>query len=83
MMHYGYYDGGAHPLVWGVLFIVALVLAAAAVWVVVSFVHQRGAPVQSVPEARGAEALRILDERFARGEIDEDEYSKRRDLLRS
>jgi putative membrane protein len=28
-----------------------------------------------------SDALRLLDERFARGEIDEDEYRKRRDLL--
>ncbi len=27
-------------------------------------------------------ALRILGERFARGEIDADEYAERRDLLR-
>ena len=31
---------------------------------------------------RTDDALRILDERFARGEIDADEYTKRRDLLR-
>ena len=31
----------------------------------------------------GRTALRLLDERFARGEIDADEYTKRRDLLRS
>jgi putative membrane protein len=41
------------------------------------------------PEQRAADAtppdqaLRILDERFARGEIDADEYNQRRDLLRS
>ncbi len=29
------------------------------------------------------DAIRILDERFARGEIDADEYRQRRDLLRS
>lgn len=28
-------------------------------------------------------SLRILDERFARGEIDEEEYRRRRDVLRS
>ena len=38
----------------------------------------------SLPGAgRVDDALRILDERFARGEIDADEYTKRRDLLRS
>lgn len=34
------------------------------------------------PAAPGAsDARRILDERFARGEIDADEYAQRRDLL--
>jgi uncharacterized membrane protein len=28
-----------------------------------------------------SDALRILDERFARGEIDADDYKQRRDLL--
>jgi putative membrane protein len=32
---------------------------------------------------RAEDALRLLDERFARGEIDAEEYTKRRDLLRS
>jgi len=30
-----------------------------------------------------SEALRILDERFARGEIDAEEFTKRRELLRN
>ena len=30
---------------------------------------------------RAADPKRILDERFARGEIDEEEYRKRRDVL--
>jgi putative membrane protein len=32
---------------------------------------------------RSDDATRLLDERFARGEIDADEYRVRRDLLRS
>ncbi|MGN6331660.1 MAG: SHOCT domain-containing protein [Motilibacteraceae bacterium] len=35
------------------------------------------------PSTRSDEAQRLLDERFARGEIDADEYRARRDLLRS
>lgn len=31
----------------------------------------------------GGEARRLLDERFARGEIDEQEYTARRDALRA
>jgi putative membrane protein len=34
-------------------------------------------------EGSGDRARQVLDERFARGEIDQDEYVKRRDLLRS
>jgi len=32
---------------------------------------------------KSSEALRILDERFARGEIDAEEFTARRELLRS
>lgn len=41
----------------------------------------QGSP--SVPEGapRGSSARQILDERFARGEIDEDEYRRRRAQL--
>lgn len=35
------------------------------------------------PDAPEAAALRILQERFARGEIDADEYEQRRKVLRS
>lgn len=34
------------------------------------------------PDAR-ADAERVLDERFARGEIDAEDYKQRRELLRS
>jgi len=33
------------------------------------------------PRGRGTTAGQILDERFARGEIDEEEFRRRRDLL--
>ena len=38
-------------------------------------------PPQPAPGSGGSDALRTLDDRFARGEIDEAEYAKRRDLL--
>jgi putative membrane protein len=38
-------------------------------------------PGPSDGRGTSSDALRLLDERFARGEIDEDEYRKRRDLL--
>ncbi len=43
-----------------------------------------GAPSAGpAPTGPSSEALRILDERFARGEIDAEEYTRRRDLLRN
>jgi putative membrane protein len=41
-----------------------------------------GAPPPPSPAPAGTDAHRILDERFARGEIDEEEYRRRRDVLR-
>lgn len=35
-----------------------------------------------VPQAASHDAERILHERFARGEIDEDEYTRRHELLK-
>lgn len=56
--------------------------------VAVVVVLLRGRPggfhVEAGPQGdAGDPALRILDERFARGEIDAEEYRSRRDLLRS
>ncbi len=48
-------------------------VGAGVVWLVRG---RRGAPSPGVGEAR-----RILDERFARGEISEDDFRQRRDLL--
>jgi putative membrane protein len=47
-------------------------------WVVVTLLRSSGSPR---PNRRDAED--VLDERFARGEIDEDEYRQRRDTLQS
>ncbi len=38
-------------------------------------------PMPGVAPAAGADALRILDERLARGEIDPADYEERRNLL--
>ena len=52
-------------------------VAALVVYVVRNVGHRPSGP------AERDEPLRILDERFARGEIDADEYNRRRDLLRN
>ncbi|WP_167455382.1 SHOCT domain-containing protein [Amycolatopsis kentuckyensis] len=58
----------------GMLVLLALVLATLVALVVV--LARRGPQ----PEPGGT-ARRILDERFARGEIDQEEYEQRRDAL--
>lgn len=68
------------------VFLVLLLLAAAVVLVVL-FVRQermrRHGPLAGAGGASASfEALRILDERFAKGEIDAEDYKVRRDLLR-
>ncbi|MEV4143774.1 SHOCT domain-containing protein [Amycolatopsis sp. NPDC049691] len=61
----------------GMLVLMALV-PAALVAVAVAVVLARRAPQPPTP---GDTARRILDERFARGEIDQEEYERRRDAL--
>ncbi len=85
MMDYGYGHAGHH---WGALVVGLVVLLAAIgvlVWVVATLLHQRRPPAALPPPAPGGPAdtgaRRILDERFARGEIDADEYTSRRNLL--
>lgn len=87
-MHY-WYSGGSTP--WGMWVAMAVMMAIfmlAAAWVVVTLVRHSAphqpvpppTPPTPVPSPVGAAA--ILDERFARGEIDADEYTNRRALLR-
>ena len=77
-----YHDGGWGPGAWIAMAFVMVVFWGAVVAVIVFAV--RGWHNQSAgPSApTGSDALRILDERFARGEIDADEYQRRRDILR-
>lgn len=82
--------GPAGALLALLLFVVIIAVIALLVTLVVRrrsrFAHQFvGGPrpgVRMGPSATNAEALRILDDRFARGEIDADEYRERRDILR-
>jgi putative membrane protein len=69
-----------------------LLIIGAVIWVVTSLIRERdhrhrlthgSGPHPGAPMPSGSEAMRILDERFARGEIDADDYQQRRDLLRS
>lgn len=56
-----------------ILFVMAVGAVALVVWAIVHFTH---------PASGGdASARRILDERYARGEIDDDEYTRRKRQL--
>ena len=88
---YGWHDGG---MGWGgwLLIVVLMVLFWSAIVAggVMFFRHLRGGfgPTLPYPPAPPGgpgpdQALRILEDRFARGEIDADEFTKRRDLIRS
>jgi putative membrane protein len=70
---------------WGWWLIMPLLMVAfwvAVVWVVVSLVRGRPAPMagESAPPVAPEQ---ILAQRYARGEIDDDEYRRRLDVLRS
>lgn len=81
-----WHDNGWAPGTW-----VAMGLTMLAFWgliavLVVYAIHHLGHRPANPINAAGApadQARQGLDERFARGEIDTDEYNRRRDVLRS
>ncbi|MGE9807139.1 SHOCT domain-containing protein [Janibacter sp. G1551] len=65
-----------------------MVLATVSFWALVAFAVMalfRGSRSDTTPYGRSGEqdASQVLDQRFARGEIDVDEYHARKDVLRS
>jgi putative membrane protein len=76
--HMMWWGEGWHGMVFGPLFMI-LVLAAV-IAVAVLLVRWLGVPRQG-PVPPGRTALDILKERFARGEIDKNEYEERRRVL--
>ena len=74
----GWYGGGLGWLLMG--------LTMLAFWALLIFggvALYRGTRGQDAGSSGPANAARLLDERFACGEIDADEYTQRRGLLRS
>jgi putative membrane protein len=67
---------------WLPMMLMMLVFLAVVVWAVVMFTHSWNSRLPHHDHGeRVAGSRRILDERFARGEIDEDEYRKRKSIL--
>lgn len=84
-----WYDGGhsgAGWLMFGLMmlsFWTLVILGGLAVYALVKRADNADLVGRTEPPAQVSSAERLLDERFARGEIDADEYKQRRDLLRS
>ncbi len=77
----GWYDGGPGWVGWTVMTVMML-----AFWGLVVFgglALYRSTVAQKRRPRDDDEAERVLDARFARGEIDSDDYEQRRQLLRS
>jgi putative membrane protein len=78
------YDGGRGDHMdgdwWWVMGLGFLILLAALVGVVVVVLSRRSGPSTSASGGRSAED--VLADRFARGEIDAEEYRRRRDVIR-
>lgn len=76
---------------WIAMALLMVAFWAAVAWIIVVLVRRDrspGAPPgpppaapPPAPQGGGTTALTILDERFARGELDEDEYRRRRAVL--
>jgi putative membrane protein len=64
--------------VWPLVVVAGLLIIG---YVVLRLVQGARPPTSTGTDPAGSSARRILDERFVRGEVDEDEYQRRRDLL--
>jgi putative membrane protein len=75
--------GHGGPFVVFLAFLVAIAIVVLAILFIRQERMRRHGPLVTVGGASvPLEALRILDERFAKGEIDAEDYQVRRDLLR-
>jgi putative membrane protein len=88
MMRYGYGYGNSHWGLWVLMIVAMIVFWGAIAWIIVTLVRRQGVPPGSPNPPPGpaanppsSDGLRILNERFARGEIDEDEYKHRRSVI--
>ena len=78
-MMFGYHDGVG----WGGWVLMVLTMVAfwgLVIYAILALFRSNSAP-STGPDGAPADPRRILDERFARGEIDLDEYQARREAL--
>lgn len=80
----GWYGDGAWG--WGGWLVMTLMMVAfwgLVVWALVAIFRGTSGSDDRITEGRTRDPLEILDERFARGEIDAEEYRARQDVLRT
>lgn len=78
MMHDGWYGWFVGPIMMMVFLVITVVVVVSIVrWLLGP--HHGHAPISTRPNEKSP--LDILKERFARGEIDKDEYEERRKIL--
>ena len=77
----GWYHDGMGWAGWLVMVAGMVAFWGLVVWAVIAIFRSSQAPTAADPGHR--DPLAILDERFARGEIDETEYRARADVLRA
>lgn len=66
---------------WVTMMIMMVLVWALVIWVVVMLVRATQSGTRSESPSAGRDPLAILDERFARGELDQEEYFARRTAL--
>jgi putative membrane protein len=74
---YGSWDAGT----WAWMMVAMLLFVGALIVAIVAIVRATDRDQRPSRRQRSATALEVLDERFARGEIDRDEYAERRRVL--
>ena len=83
---YYYANGGAHPGLWIAMIVAFLVFLGFLLYIVVNLSRHDVGPYAVVPKQSpgtvASDPLRILEERLARADIDVDEYTRRKGLLR-
>jgi putative membrane protein len=84
MWGHGWNGMGWGAMGWGGwIMMIVVVLTVWAVVALAGIAIFRGLRPRGVTAPQTADAARILDERFARGEVDGDEYTARREALRA
>lgn len=85
MGQYGYHNGGLGLGAWIFMAVLMVIFWVGVVAAIVALVRHNGHDRPGSVSGGGSDdsAVRILDERFAHGDIDAEEYTTRRNVLRS